>query len=112
MAPLPNPNEPLKVWTTPELLKTPPRLKKRPPLIVYWLAPGVNSSEPRASEGETVTFVTDEGPKAAFSAYVSGTPSGLQLSGVFQSPLTGLRLQVYVGCGRSGSASAGPLNTP
>ena len=47
----------------------------------------------------------EDEPNAALSPCVSGIPGGIQLTAVFQSPLTGLRLQVNKGCGKSVSAT-------
>ena len=84
--------------TTPELLVMPAPLKKdrnaEPTSIVKALAAESKTRPSRVTSLERDTLVILEVENVAISVRPLGTVCGVQLAGVFQSPLVGLRFQV------------------
>jgi hypothetical protein len=85
-----------KVWVTPELLvmPVPLRVSVRPELTVMkygFVAAGVKMMPLTSVSSEIETAVVLERPNVAVSAAPLGTPFGVHLAAVFQSPEIGSR---------------------
>src|SRR5437762_11892405 len=86
----------IKVWVTPELLVMPVPLRVNccEQVMVNGLAPALNTIPLTSIGPESEILVMLDVLKVAVSTGPLGTVLGVQLSGSFQSPLTGLVLQV------------------